>query len=94
MELQILGPRLRAARKQQGIKQTAIASEVHVNPAYISMIENGKVKTVSAHLLRKLCALLEELESNEPKPDNVVPIAPVKNAEQYHPAPECEDIVN
>ena len=70
-----IGARIRAARKQSGLKQQELSEAVGIEPESLSRIETGKLKPsratveqVAAHLGIKVGQLLDEAELRVPRP--------------------------
>jgi len=64
LDAQLLGQRLRAARKKHGYTLKYLAAAVGVHHSQISRIERGRIETVSENL-QLICNFLDEpLESS------------------------------
>lgn len=73
-----LGYSIRLARWDKDLSQKALAEKVGVTASYLSMLENGKVRTPSENLLRKLATVLN-LDFFELLSLSGAPLAPVQN---------------
>jgi transcriptional regulator with XRE-family HTH domain len=49
---------IKALRQEKGLSQKALAEQVGVTDAYITMLENGKRKNPSLDILKKLAKAL------------------------------------
>lgn len=60
-----LGSRVRRRRRAAGITQKALAARTRMSPAFISRLESGARRNISAHLLARVAkalgATVEEL---------------------------------
>ena len=59
MKRNILGPRIRELRREQGITQADLARQVEISASYLNLIEHNK-RDIGGGLLRKLASALDQ----------------------------------
>lgn len=59
MDFKLLGARLLAARRRQGLKQKELAAKVGIHPVTLSRIEHGTMPGVTLQVIATLASALD-----------------------------------